>query len=201
LSPAWIAAILVILGGSLCLGLFAYKHVEYAHDLWWEFSLEGNAPRFLRASVGALAIAVSIAINRLLRPAPGAPRLPSEEELQRAAALAAGAARSDAHLALVGDKELLWNEARTAFLMYGVQGKSWIAMGDPVGPEAERIELGWRFRELAERHVASTWPPRPARSSATRCASSKRSAAVSRSAPRATSPRCCRSSRRSPTSG
>lgn len=150
-SPAWTAAILVVLGGSLWLGLFAYKHVEYGHDLWWRFSLEANAPRFLRASVGALALGIAVALNHLFRTAPAAPRRPSAEELTQAAEVVRQAARGDAHLALVGDKELLWNEARTAFLMYDVQGKSWVAMGDPVGPEGERAELAWRFRELAER--------------------------------------------------
>jgi phosphatidylglycerol lysyltransferase len=150
-SPGWLAAILVVLGGSLWLGLFAYKHVEYGSELWWRFSLEANAPRFLRASVGALALGVAVALNHLLRPAPAEPRLPGEDEISQAAAIAAGAARGDAHLALVGDKELLFSEARTAYIMYAVQGKSWVAMGDPVGPEADRIELAWRFRELAQR--------------------------------------------------
>ena len=39
-----------------------------------------------------------------------------------------------------------------AFLMYGVAGRSWVAMGDPVGPDAEATELAWRFLELADRH-------------------------------------------------
>ncbi len=35
------------------LGLFAFKHVDYSHELWWQFELHGEASRFLRASVGA----------------------------------------------------------------------------------------------------------------------------------------------------
>ena len=34
--------------------------------------------------------------------------------------------------------------------MYGVQGRSWVAMGGPVGLRAERLELLWRFRELCD---------------------------------------------------
>jgi phosphatidylglycerol lysyltransferase len=37
-------------------------------------------------------------------------------------------------------------------LMYGVEGRSWVSMGDPVGPEGERAELAWRFRELCDQH-------------------------------------------------
>jgi phosphatidylglycerol lysyltransferase len=40
--------------------------------------------------------------------------------------------------------------------MYGVQGRSWVALGDPIGPEDEVTELAWHFREEADRHGA--WP-------------------------------------------
>jgi phosphatidylglycerol lysyltransferase len=40
--------------------------------------------------------------------------------------------------------------------MYGVEGRSWIAMGDPVGPEDEKQELLWKFRELCDLHAG--WP-------------------------------------------
>jgi phosphatidylglycerol lysyltransferase len=32
-----------------------------------------------------------------------------------------------------------------------VHGRSWVALGDPVGPPEERAELAWKFRELADR--------------------------------------------------
>jgi phosphatidylglycerol lysyltransferase len=40
--------------------------------------------------------------------------------------------------------------------MYGVEGHSWVSMGDPIGEPRERQELAWRFHELADRHSAST---------------------------------------------
>jgi phosphatidylglycerol lysyltransferase len=40
--------------------------------------------------------------------------------------------------------------------MYAVEGRSWIAMGDPIGDPAEAEELVWRFREEADRHGAWT---------------------------------------------
>ena len=40
-------------------------------------------------------------------------------------------------LVYLRDKSLLFNEARTAFVMYAVQGRTWVALGDPVGPEDE----------------------------------------------------------------
>ena len=38
--------------------------------------------------------------------------------------------------------------------MFGVRGRSWIALGAPVGRRDERLELLWRFRELADAHAA-----------------------------------------------
>ncbi len=47
-SPGWIAAVVATLGASVWLGLFAFKHVEYSHELWWQFELGSEASRFLR---------------------------------------------------------------------------------------------------------------------------------------------------------
>jgi len=35
-------------------------------------------------------------------------------------------------LVYLRDKALLFNDDRTAFVMYGVQGRTWVALGDPV---------------------------------------------------------------------
>ncbi len=69
-SPAWIAAVAAAVAASVWLGLFAFKHVEYSHDLWWQFELDSEAPRFLRASVGAATLVLFAAVARLIGPAP-----------------------------------------------------------------------------------------------------------------------------------
>ena len=158
-TPGWIIAIIVVLACSIWLGFFSYQHVEYSNALWWEFSFggEGEAPRFLRAMVGALAVVLFFSIAKLLRPAPFEPVAPSAAERATIQALAMAYSCTYAHLARLGDKALLFNERRDAFLMYGVEGRSWVAMGDPVATdETERRELAWRFRELCERHGG--WP-------------------------------------------
>ena len=40
-SPAWIAAMVGAVGASVWLGLFAFKHVAYSHELWWQFEVTG----------------------------------------------------------------------------------------------------------------------------------------------------------------
>jgi phosphatidylglycerol lysyltransferase len=51
---------------------------------------------------------------------------------------------------------LLFHDSGTAFIMYAVEGRSWIALGDPIGPESERTELAWRFCELCDYY--NDWP-------------------------------------------
>lgn len=155
-TPGWVAAIAVVLMGSIWLGLFSHKHVEYANDLWWRFAVSGDAPRFLRATVGAVGGALIFAIARLVRPAPVEPAPPDQQALAHARIVIDRSGAIEANLALLGDKALLFNERGDAFIMYGVEGRSWIALGDPVGPRHEQQELAWQFRALCDRH--NVWP-------------------------------------------
>jgi phosphatidylglycerol lysyltransferase len=133
-SVAWVCAVAAAIAASVFLGSFAFKHVEYAHDLWWQFELDAEASRFLRGSFGAASLVLLFAGARLLRPAPHEVDPPSDDELGAAAAIIEAQPHTYPNLAFLRDKALLFNESRDAFLMYAVQGRTWVAMGDPVGP-------------------------------------------------------------------
>jgi phosphatidylglycerol lysyltransferase len=137
-SAPWTASVVGAVGASVWLGLFAFQHVQYSHELWWQFELQGDASRFLRASVGVAVVLLLAALARLLGYAPHETTRPSEADLRDAAAIIARQPGTFPNLAFVGDKALLFDEGRTAFVMYGVQGRSWVALGDPVGP-ADRL--------------------------------------------------------------
>jgi len=155
-TPGWIVAIAVVILGSTWLGFFAHRHMEYANELWWRFALMSDAPRFLRATVGVFGVALLFAAAHLLRPAPPEPILPSPADLERARAIIVRSRAASAHLALLGDKALLFSDNAAAFLMYSIEGWSWVAFGDPIGPAQEHEELVWRFRELCDQH--NGWP-------------------------------------------
>lgn len=151
LSPAWIAAVTAIVLASLWLLLFAYRHVPYAHALWFQFAIEDDAPRSLRAAVGSAALLVLAALWSLVRPA--APVRPPGDpaDLERARAIVAAHGSGSAWLALTGDKSFLFDETGRAFVMYAVFGRSWVAMGEPVGPVEAWPALLWAFRDLVDR--------------------------------------------------
>jgi phosphatidylglycerol lysyltransferase len=99
--------------------------------------------------VGVSILALVLALRQLLRPpAPPLP-LPGPQELERAEAVVRAQDSADAGLALTGDKPLMFSDDGQAFVMFGRQGKSWIALSDPVGPRKNWEELVWRFLERA----------------------------------------------------
>lgn len=151
LSRQWLLATAMVIGGSIWMGFFAHRHVEYATELWWQFELDGDAPRFLRASLMVVLIFTLVSARQLLLPRGRAPGLPGPGEIAAAARLVAESVDTSAHLALLGDKALMFNAAGDGFIMYRVQGSAWVAMGDPVAPPQRLAELLWQFREQSDR--------------------------------------------------
>lgn len=147
----WIAVAAIALALSIWAGLFAYQHTPYADDLWWRFALDGNAPRFLRASFAAGVLLAAAAAWQLLAGGGRSP-VPTPLPPQVCAAALAASGRSDANLALTGDKNFIVSAGGDAFLMYRVQGRSWVVMGDPVGPRAAWEGLVWAIRRQAHAH-------------------------------------------------
>lgn len=152
----WIAAVVVVGVVTTWLAFFSYRNIDFTSPVWWEFSGRGDAPRSLRAMIGVLGALLLFALSRKLRHAEAEPDLPSPRQLEIAARIAAGSPDAIANLALLGDKALLFSDTGQSMIMYGVAGRSWIALGDPIGPESERGELAWRFRESADQHGG--WP-------------------------------------------
>jgi phosphatidylglycerol lysyltransferase len=146
-SGAWIAAFFVVLATAGWLVLFAYRHLPYDNELWWQFAFHASAPRSLRASLLAVIIGAAYGLWRVLRPArpPVAP--PREEDLASVAVLIRAGQDTTANLALLGDKNLLFNKDRTACIMFQASGNSWVAMGDPIGPAELGESLAWEFLE------------------------------------------------------
>ena len=155
-NAGWIAAIFITLGCSVWLGFYSYRHVEYADNLWWRFAFSGDASRFLRATVGVVVFGLFFAVARLLRPVPPQPPESGRQELEKADSIVRNSAEVFAHLALLGDKRFLFSPEGDAFIMYAVEGRSWIAMGDPVGVDLRWPELIWKFRELSDRYGGRT---------------------------------------------
>ncbi len=151
-EPEWIAAIILALLCTAWLGLFSYKHVEYSDDLWWHFTISGDAPRSIRAFVGSIGLILAFTMSRLLRPAVARPAPDEPKDLARVETIVRQSRKTHANLALLGDKEFLFSKRGNAFIMYAIEGRSWVSMGDPIGPAEEWPEMLWRFCEMCDRY-------------------------------------------------
>lgn len=155
-TPAWTFAALLVLLGTGWLLLFSYRDVAYQNELWWQFELDSQASRGLRALAGASVLFLAYGVARLLRPAPPDPAPPTDDDWSTIEQIVSESRIASSHLALLGDKSFLLTPSRQGFVMYATSGRSFIALGDPVGRIEDRRDLAWSFHELAGRHAART---------------------------------------------
>ena len=156
-TPGWLASAVCLLLGAGLLGLWSFQNADYGDKPWWRVMADADAERSLRAWIGAAVALLAFGVWRLLASA-ATPAIVGDSDpmFQKVRAILASAvdSRPIANLALLGDKRFLFSGSGESFLMFGVRGRSWIAIGPPVGQPDERLELLWRFRELADAHAA-----------------------------------------------
>ncbi|WP_425995868.1 phosphatidylglycerol lysyltransferase domain-containing protein [Caulobacter sp. DWR1-3-2b1] len=157
ITPAWLlsaAAALVYVG--FC-GWWTFTHTEYADKSWMRLMGDQDAARAIRSSVAAAIVLLAIGVWRMIS-TPATPPVVDDTDPQfdrvRAILAKAQDAEPGSNLALLGDKRFLFSASGESFLMFGVRRRSWIALGPPIGRRDERMELFWRFRELADAHAA-----------------------------------------------
>ena len=154
LTLGWFIAIGCVIAAMVWVLFFAFRNVEYTHELWWQFEFDATAPRALRAVLGVAMLSLALGVSLLLRPARTHPARPTTGEIDQARQIAAKQPRPDALLALMGDKSFLFSDSGAGFLMFATHGRTWVTLGDPVGPPEEWPDLVWRFIELADSHGA-----------------------------------------------
>lgn len=151
-SPGWVMMISLVMISAIWLGTFSFRNVAYQGDLWWQFTLLGDAPRYLRAMVGVLSFTLLISLMKLLKPKKQEVKEPKAHETAAAKQILKNEPRTKPNIVLLEDKELLFSDNHSAFIMYAIEGKSYVSMGDPVGPKQEVEELLWKFRERCDGH-------------------------------------------------
>ena len=117
LSPSWLMMIAVVIAGTTWLGFFWYKHIEYSHELWWQFDSR-TTPRAARArGRGSLpAFARGPPPTRLRRPeALPTPRGGADPPCRRSIV-------ADPALPGAARRQGLFFDDRRRFIMYGAGG-------------------------------------------------------------------------------
>ena len=146
----WLAAVAGILAAAFGILFLAFQDLHTGpRGVWWQFEFDAQAPRALRALLGASIMTVALALRELLRAPIGVAPKPTAAELEKARLIIETRQRGDAMLALMADKSFLFSESGRSFLMYGKHGRSWIALFDPVGPCEEWPALIGRFIKMS----------------------------------------------------
>jgi glycosyltransferase 2 family protein len=157
ITPGWMLSALAAVAGAGLAGWWSFQHLDYANVSVLKVMADADAERAIRSSAGAAVLLLAIGVWRLLA-TPATPPVVGETDSDfcrvRAILAEADSAEPGSNLALLGDKRFLFSPSGRSFLMFGVRGRSWIALGAPVGIACERLELLWRFRELADAHAA-----------------------------------------------
>lgn len=151
-SPLTLAIAGCTIAISIWLFFFVYRHVPYNNELWWQFTLDANAPRGLRAITGSTILLAVIILMWLLRTSPPKIQEPSDEQLSLAANIIQNSYQPGGGLVFGRDKELLFHPEQDAFIMYSCHGRSLIALFDPIGNPRHRNELIWQFRDFCDYH-------------------------------------------------
>jgi phosphatidylglycerol lysyltransferase len=147
-----IIAITLVFVSFVWLGFFSYRNVQYSNELWWQFGINSQASSFLRATVGAFLLLLVFGVAKMLSPFSRDILMPGEEEIGLAKTIINQSQETSGNLVFAGDKYLLFDDEKKAFLMYGVSGKTWVAMGDIVGTSEQAKELIWDFYEMSKLH-------------------------------------------------
>ena len=157
ITPGWMASAACAIAGAVTVGIWTTSNIDFTDQAWLQIMADSDASRSLRATLGLGVAFLVFGVWRLIA-TPATPRVMGEDDpdFTRVRHILAQAEdmSPEANLALLGDKRFLFSDSGDSFLMFGVRGRSWIAVGPPVGKREERLELLWRFRELADVHAA-----------------------------------------------
>lgn len=137
---------------AFTLGLFVYLFFDeglFAFELWMKPQLTGGAG----ATLSLTLIAGAWAGRRFSRPLAAPLRfMPAQEQAldpEKVATILATQPNASAGLVRLGDKKLLFSACGSAFIMYAIKGRSWVALFDPVGPAEHWPELVRSFVKQA----------------------------------------------------
>lgn len=149
LTWRWALGSAALIASAAWVGLFAFSHIPYDNELWWQFAWHGDTPRFLRASLAVSVIFFAVGLDSLI--SRRSRLLESEPIPDRVRELVFASQNTEAFIALTGDKRFLVSGDGQAFLAYADAGHALISKGDPVGEPKSAENLIWSFREYADR--------------------------------------------------
>ncbi len=155
-SAQWIFTLFVISLFLFWLAQWGHENHDYSLQNGLTFESGNDVPRAIRAMLAITFLLSFIMLIRLIY-SPGKPSKGTvDDDIDRADDILLHAEDTSAYLAFLGDKSLMFSDDNKAFIMYAIQGHSWVAMGDPIGDSAAWDALVWKYCQEADKYGA--WP-------------------------------------------
>ena len=142
LRPETLVPLTVVGACAILLAVVSYGG-RVAGESWVEVVLSPLSPDSLRFAVGLAGVLLLIAMTRLLRPVRIRPEAWTPEVRDRLRTLGATPPK-------LADGAVFGEAGRAGFAFVRRDG-IWMAIGDPVGEERDRISAVWRFRDMCDR--------------------------------------------------
>ncbi|MCL2799761.1 MAG: phosphatidylglycerol lysyltransferase domain-containing protein [Endomicrobia bacterium] len=150
-SQWWFSAIGGVFVLSVWIGFFVNREDIFSwirlESLFENILNASDAARFLRASVGMIAIFFLVAMEQIFRNFVKKPLVFDKNDIKN---IIDSSDYAYAFEALSADKKFVLNDEKNSFIMYAPSGDNWIALGDPVGKESQISETLWRFKEITD---------------------------------------------------
>jgi phosphatidylglycerol lysyltransferase len=155
-TTGWFIAIIGVLVATAALTWLAYGHQIVSSHVFWDFSDTAAGPRAVRGLTLAIVLLLALSLAYLLKSSrlPGPPT--EKADVHVVERIIASSTRANAHLAMLGDKDVIVDPSGRAFLMTGRSGQSRVVMGDPVGAISAATALVDRFILDCDRD--GSWP-------------------------------------------
>lgn len=146
----WIIMILMVVITSMYIGYISLN--SYSSDIWWKVTFNKGIPRFIRATIGMSVTLIIFAIWKLFAPVNEIKEIKSKEAEEKIKKCLLSAEDPEGNLVFLQDKNVVFDDDEESFVMYGKSGKSYVAMGDPVGNKEKAAESIWKFYELCRKN-------------------------------------------------
>ncbi|TCS54464.1 phosphatidylglycerol lysyltransferase [Primorskyibacter sedentarius] len=149
LNLKWVLSVSLLVAVISWIGFFAYRNVQYSDALWWQIAWDGDASRFLRATIAIAVALAALMLNALLsKQSTRLKREPISDVVRR---LTANSTSAEAGISLSGDKRFIVTTDERAYLAYADTGSTLVSKGDPVGDKDAGVAAIWQLRELADK--------------------------------------------------
>ena len=149
-EASWWALVFAVSGGLVGILFFSFKNIGYSHQLWWQLTADAHVSRALRATLGISVFSFGIGLYKLLSPSVQPKEEITTTDIDAVEKIIANSSSTNHFLSLLGDKHILFNEDKDGFVMYGVENRSVVSLGDPVAQENDIPDLVWSFYEMSK---------------------------------------------------